>query len=77
MPMSSSQTEHPIQPESWTYHMDRATFAAITSEWLLAKGIKAKLTEEEIDAQYETFQYEPARAAWWERLWARLLMEVE
>ena len=53
--------------------MDRATFAAITVELLLAKGVKTQPTEEEIDAQYETFQHEPARLAWWERR----LMEYE
>ena len=47
--------------------MDRATLAAITAELLLLKGVKTRLTEEEIDAQYETFQHEKARASWWER----------
>lgn len=48
--------------------MDRVTFAAITLELLLAKGVKTRPTEEELDAQYETFQnYKPAREAWWVR----------
>ena len=39
------------QPELWIDRMDRATFAAITAELLLTKGIKTQLTEKEIDAQ--------------------------
>jgi len=42
--------------------MDRATFGALTRELFLQQDIQVKLTEEQIDREFFTYQKQVARA---------------